>query len=76
MMAMCYVGLYLAWTPVGAPAAEGMQFRYSTPYMIFILLAVSTVQTVNTVRDRERITAFLMVLQIVNMLTGTVLHWS
>ena len=44
--------------------------------MIFILLAVSTVQTVNTVRDRERITAFLMVLQIVNMLTGTVLHWS
>ena len=76
MMAMCYVGLYLAWTPVGAPAVEGMQFRYSTPYMIFILLAVSTVQTVNTVRDRERITAFLMVLQIVNMLTGTVLHWS
>ncbi|MBR0445206.1 MAG: DUF2142 domain-containing protein [Clostridia bacterium] len=76
MMAMCYIGLYLAWTPVGAPAVEGMQFRYATPYMIFILLAVSTIQTVNTVRDRERITAFLMVLQLVNMLTGTVLHWG
>ena len=76
MMAMCYIGLYLAWTPVGAPAAEGMQFRYTTPYLIFILLAVSTIRTVSTVRDKERITAFLMVLQLVNMLTGTVLHWS
>ena len=75
MMALCYIALYLAWTPVGAAEVEGMQFRYATPYLIFILLTFSTMRTENTFKDGKRLAAFLMILQLVNMLTGTVLHW-
>lgn len=71
MMAICNLSLYITWTPVGAGFIDGVQMRYTLPYMIFILLALTTLSPVNNMRNWERRIGFLMSLSLLNMVTGT-----
>lgn len=74
MMLICNVAVYFAWNPVGNPELEGVQFRYTVPYMIFILLAFSTLSPVNEMKNWERRIGFLMSLSLINMVMGTLLY--
>lgn len=74
MMLLCNVAVYFSWNPVGASAIDGVHFRYTMPYMIFILLAFSTLSPVNGMKNWERRVSFLMALSLLNMTLGTLLY--
>lgn len=75
MMLACNLSLYFTWTPVGADFIDGVQMRYTLPYMIFILLALSTLSPVNNMKNWERRIGFLMGLSLLNMVTGTLVQY-
>ncbi len=75
MMLMCNIGLYLSWTPVGANEIGGVQYRYTLPYMIFILLAFSTLSPENHMKNWDRRICFLSCLALINMITGSMLNY-
>lgn len=75
MMLLCNLSLYFTWTPVGADFIDGVQMRYVLPYMIFILLALSTLTPVNQMKNWDRRIGFLMSLSLINMVMGTLVHF-
>lgn len=75
MMLICNLSLYITWTPVGAGFIDGVQMRYTLPYLIFILLALSTLTPVNNMKNWDRRIGFLMSLSLINMVMGTLVHY-
>ncbi len=73
MMLICNLSIYLAWNPVGSQEIFGIHERYSMPYMIFVLLAFSMIQTVNRMKNRDRTVGMLAGFAVLNMVAGTFL---
>ena len=71
MMLVCNFSLYVTWTRVGADYIGGTQVRYVLPYLIVILLALSTLSPVNEMKNWERRIGFLAGLALINMVVGT-----
>ncbi len=75
MMLLCNVAVYFAWNPVGAEEILGVHFRYTLPYMIFILLAFSTLSPENHMKNWELRVCYLTGLSLINMVMGSILDF-
>lgn len=67
------VALYVGFTPVGKFAVEGVQTRYLTPVILFLMIPLSFINVNNNIKNYETKISFMMNVGMINLLSGLLL---
>lgn len=70
MQALCCTALYVSWTPVGESTIWSAHPRYTLPFYILIMLAVSMPRVRNEIKNWPRLISFLTLLAVTNAAAG------
>lgn len=69
---LIYIGLYLAWTPVGAVAVEGVQGRYFLPTLLIASLGLPALQMPDGLRRSAEPLVALSALMVAGLLPAVI----